>query len=53
MTEAGFRMLSPVWFVFLLAIAGNSAGLQPRVFGEAAEVFSDRRSPARQIRVLQ
>ena len=31
MTEAGFRMLSPVWFVFLLAIAGNSAGLLPRV----------------------
>ena len=36
LTEAGFRMLSPIWFAFLLAIAGNSAGL-------AAERFSANR----------
>jgi O-antigen ligase len=28
LTEAGFRMLSPIWFVFLLAIAGVSSGSQ-------------------------
>jgi len=53
MTEAGFRMLTPIWFAFLLAIAGNSAGLQPRVLSEAGGVSLGRATPARQIRILQ
>ena len=28
LTEAGFRMLTPIWFAFLLAIAGVSSGMQ-------------------------
>ena len=53
MTEAGLRMLTPIWFAFLLAIAGNSAGLQPRVLSEAGGVSLGRATPARQIRILQ
>jgi exopolysaccharide production protein ExoQ len=53
MTEAGFRMLSPIWFAFLLAIAGNYAGLYPRVAGEPAGIPDEQATPARQMRVLQ
>jgi O-antigen ligase len=28
LTEAGFRMLTPIWFAFLVAIAGVSSGMQ-------------------------
>lgn len=53
LTEAGFHMLSPIWFAFLLAIAGNTAGLGPRVFSEPAENPFRGAGPTRQIRVLQ
>ena len=53
MTEAGFRMLSPIWFAFLLAIVGNSAGLQPRFRCESEESSAQREIPSRQIRILQ
>jgi exopolysaccharide production protein ExoQ len=53
LTEAGFHMLSPIWFAFLLAIAGNSAGLGPRVFSEPAATSLTGAGPTRQIRVLQ
>lgn len=52
MTEAGFRMLSPIWFAFLLAIAGNSSGLYPRVAVEPAGLL-DEQAVHRQIRILQ
>jgi exopolysaccharide production protein ExoQ len=50
LTEAGFHMLNPIWFAFLLAIAGNSGGLGPRVRSE-----SETRGAGilKQIRVLQ
>lgn len=53
LTEAGFRMLTPIWYAFLLAIAGNTAGLQPRVLGEPAKSSVWQAEPARQIRILQ
>jgi exopolysaccharide production protein ExoQ len=53
LTEAGFHMLSPIWFAFLLAIAGNTAGLGPRAFSEPAATSRAAAGPARQIRVLQ
>jgi len=53
MTEAGFRMLSPIWFAFLLAIAGNSAGLQSRVVGESTGMAYRYAKSAKQLRVLQ
>jgi exopolysaccharide production protein ExoQ len=53
MTEAGFRMLSPIWFAFLLSIAGNSAGLYPRIAVESIEVSNEHASLPRQIRILQ
>ena len=53
LTEAGFRMLSPIWFVFLLAIAGNTAGLQPAVVSEMPELSMGYSATAKQIRILQ
>jgi O-antigen ligase len=53
MTEAGFRMLSPIWLVFLLAIAGNSAGLLPRVAHESIAESNEQFVPAKQMRILQ
>jgi O-antigen ligase len=53
MTEAGFRMLTPIWFVFLLAIIGNSAGLQPRVSGNVEKVSVRAGAVAGRIRILQ
>lgn len=53
LTEAGFHMLSPIWFAFLLAIAGNTAGLGPRVLSEATATLGRSVAPVRQIRVLQ
>jgi exopolysaccharide production protein ExoQ len=53
MTEAGFRMLTPTWFAFLLAIAGNSAGLQPRVLSVPRGISVGRATSAGQIRILQ
>ncbi len=53
MTEAGFRMLTPTWFAFLLAIVGNSAGMQPRVASLPNANSVGRESGAGQIRVLQ
>jgi O-antigen ligase len=53
LTEAGFRMLTPIWFAFLLAVAGNAAGLEPRVLRDASETSMWRAAPARQMRILQ
>lgn len=53
MTEAGFRMLSPIWFAFLLAIAGNSAGLQLRVVNAVKELTLKRGASTGQVRILQ
>jgi exopolysaccharide production protein ExoQ len=53
LTEAGFRMLTPIWFVFLLAVAGNAAGLQPRALTEPQEGFVKHPASLRQIRILQ
>lgn len=53
LTEAGFHMLSPIWFAFLLAIAGNSAGLGPRVSRAPVAANKGRVASTRQIRVLQ
>jgi O-antigen ligase len=53
LTEAGFRMLTPIWFVFLLAVAGNAAGLQPRTLTEPGEVSARHAASLRHIRILQ
>lgn len=53
LTEAGFHMLSPIWFAFLLAIAGNTEGLGPRILSESVAKLAGRGVSTRQIRVLQ
>jgi exopolysaccharide production protein ExoQ len=53
LTEAGFRMLSPIWFAFLLAIVGNSAGLQSANVSDVSEWPARQVTNAKQIRILQ
>jgi O-antigen ligase len=53
LTEAGFRMLTPIWFAFLLAVAGNTAGLQPKVLVGALPLSWGRAASSRPIRILQ
>lgn len=53
MTEAGFRMLSPIWFAFLLAIAQPPAILLYREGKRIPGLFWLRASPLKQIRILQ
>jgi exopolysaccharide production protein ExoQ len=53
LTEAGFRMLTPIWFAFLLAIAGRSSGMLPEGEKEAPEMFWMRAWDQKRIRILQ
>jgi O-antigen ligase len=53
LTEAGFRMLSPIWFAFLLAVVGNSAGLQSAAVIEMPQLSSRYSATRRRIRILQ
>ena len=53
LTEAGFRMLTPVWFAFLLAVAGCSCGLHPEEQKGIPGSFWMRASDQKQIRILQ
>lgn len=52
LTEAGFRMLSPIWFAFLLAIAGNCAGLQHAAVIEMPDLSLKYSAARKQIRIL-
>ena len=53
LTEAGFKMLSPIWFAFLLAIVGNTSGLQAAAVSEVSEWPVRSVTATRQIKVLQ
>ena len=53
LTEAGFRMLSPIWFAFLLAVVGVPAGPELQEAGQAAESGWAGSTQTRQIRILQ
>jgi O-antigen ligase len=53
LTEAGFKMLSPIWFAFLLAIIGNTSGLQPAVASQVSEWPVKRAAAVKPIRILQ
>jgi O-antigen ligase len=53
MTEAGFRMLSPIWFVFLLAIPGIPEIVQHPERTRELEVSWIRGTESKQIRILQ
>ena len=53
LTEAGFKMLSPIWFAFLLSIVGNTSGLQAAAVSEVSEWPVRSVTATRQIKVLQ
>jgi O-antigen ligase len=53
LTEAGFRMLTPIWFAFLLAIAGGSSSLQSAEHSGAPAPSWTRAANSRPIRILQ
>jgi O-antigen ligase len=53
LTEAGFRMLSPIWIAFLLATAGNTSGLEPAVTTQLSSMRPRHAAPVRQIKILQ
>jgi len=53
LTEAGFRMLTPIWFAFLLAIAGDSTGILSKMSEEVPVTRLGRAARAGQIRVLR
>jgi O-antigen ligase len=53
LTEAGFRMLGPIWFAFLLAIAGNSAGVRPNERRATRTLSWTRTAQPKQVRILQ
>jgi len=53
LTEAGFRMLSPIWFAFLLAIAGVGLGGEPREIKPTRELSWVRAGDRKPIRILR
>lgn len=53
LTEAGFRMLSPIWFAFLLAVVGVSSAPLSQERGETPPLTWERSAQPRQMRVLQ
>jgi O-antigen ligase len=53
LTEAGFRMLTPIWFAFLLAVAGCSCGLHPEEQKGLPGSFWMRGRDQKQIHILQ
>jgi O-antigen ligase len=53
LTEAGFRMLTPVWLAFLLAIAGSPSSLAPRRRNGSPDQHWDRAVGTKQVRILQ
>jgi len=53
LTEAGFRMLTPIWFAFLLAIAGDSTGIPSKMSEEVPVTPLGRAARSGQIRVLR
>ncbi|MDR3414343.1 MAG: hypothetical protein P4L87_25845, partial [Formivibrio sp.] len=53
LTEAGFRMLSPIWFAFLLAVAGVSSCSQLQGGQEVPELAWAQSAQRRQTRILQ
>jgi O-antigen ligase len=53
LTEAGFRMLSPIWFAFLLAIVGVWSDSQVQGSSEAPELAWEQPTGRRQMRILQ
>jgi O-antigen ligase len=53
LTEAGFRMLGPIWFAFLLAVAGNSTGVLPSGRKATRLLSWTRAAQSKQVRILQ
>jgi len=53
LTEAGFRMLGPIWFAFLLAVAGNSTGALPSGRKATRLLSWTRAAQSKQVRILQ
>jgi O-antigen ligase len=53
MTEAGFRMLSPIWLAFLLAASERPLVLQEQKSIGAPELFWRRAIPPKQVRILR
>ncbi len=52
-TEAGFRMLTPIWFAFLLAVSGVSPGLQVMEQTGLVAAQWEQTARPRQMRILQ
>ena len=53
LTEAGFRMLTPIWFAFLLAVSGDSWGAGQMEFSESPRPARGSAGQARPIRIIQ
>ena len=53
LTEAGFRMLSPIWLVFLLAISDMHSGSQAKEHANSREPSWARAPQPKQVRILQ
>jgi O-antigen ligase len=53
LTEAGFRMLTPIWFAFLLAVAGSSYDSLPEERKGTQGLFWMRAKDQKQSRILQ
>ncbi len=53
LTEAGFRMLSPIWFTFLLAVAGVSSSPYLEKCVEAPASAWAQSAQRKQMRILQ
>jgi O-antigen ligase len=53
LTEAGFRMLSPIWFAFLLAVAQEAPNSQAKVSKRTLKLSGERAAHPRPIRILQ
>jgi O-antigen ligase len=53
LTEAGFRMLTPIWFAFLLAVAGCSSDVIAKERKEPPALSWMRATRHKQIRILQ
>jgi exopolysaccharide production protein ExoQ len=53
MTEAGFRMLTPIWFAFLLSASECPLPLVEREVKRSRELCWLRISPAKQVRILR
>jgi O-antigen ligase len=53
LTEAGFRMMSPIWMAFLLAISVAPLSVQSWQYQQASVLPLTRGLPRKQVRILQ